>query len=208
MKRRMAFTLVELLVLMTIIVILLTLLTPAIDRAMYQAELAVCMSKLHVVTTGAIAYASGNKRHYPDRPSFRATSAKGGARPFLIYGGNSGAAKSAAYTLDDRAILRQFLSINKTLLCPFVLPVDLDGADKNSYVASSYELYFGFQYTGLPGMFKLGDRLVFDDNRSNVLAADTDVINESNDIDYGSHLDNEPTMKPYRFQDTDYVGTG
>lgn len=37
-----AFTLIELLVVITIIVVLLALLVPALDKAIYQAQLSVC----------------------------------------------------------------------------------------------------------------------------------------------------------------------
>ena len=62
MIARKAFTLVELLVVVTIIVILLALLTPAMDRAMQAAEKAVCASNLDAIGTSSTLYAMDNKR--------------------------------------------------------------------------------------------------------------------------------------------------
>ena len=52
MPIRNGFTLVELLVVITIIVILLALLAPALDKAIYQAELAVCGTRVRAIATG------------------------------------------------------------------------------------------------------------------------------------------------------------
>jgi prepilin-type N-terminal cleavage/methylation domain-containing protein len=54
---RPGFTLLELLVVIAIIVVLLALLTPALDRAIYEAELVQCASRLRV--WGGIAHAFG-----------------------------------------------------------------------------------------------------------------------------------------------------
>ena len=62
-----AFTLIELLVVVTIIVILLAMLTPALDKAIYQAELAVCGSRLKGITNAATLYAEDHSRFYPTR---------------------------------------------------------------------------------------------------------------------------------------------
>src|ERR1051325_11164724 len=62
------FTLVELMVVVTIIAILLALLSPAMDKAMYQAELAACGAQQRGTATGVPAYALSYARHYPDRP--------------------------------------------------------------------------------------------------------------------------------------------
>ena len=66
-----AFTLVELLVVITIIVILLALLAPALETAIYQSELAVCATRLKGTGTGVQVYAHNFRRSYPDRPSVR-----------------------------------------------------------------------------------------------------------------------------------------
>src|SRR5688572_31835379 len=58
---RNAFTLVELLVVVTIIVILLALLTPAIDKAMEHATRAVCAATLHSWPMAMGQYAMDHK---------------------------------------------------------------------------------------------------------------------------------------------------
>src|ERR1041385_7156002 len=63
-----AFTLIELLIVVTVIVVLLALLTPALDRAIYQAELTVCASRLHATGVAVTSYASQYRRTYPYRP--------------------------------------------------------------------------------------------------------------------------------------------
>src|SRR5688500_9352891 len=57
-----AFTLVELLVVITIITILLALLTPGLDKAVELAERARCASNLHVLHQGVVQYAYANRR--------------------------------------------------------------------------------------------------------------------------------------------------
>src|SRR5690349_21291603 len=67
MARPNAFTLIELLVVVSIIVLLLALLAPALDRAIYQAELAVCGTHVKGIATGSTLYASSNRRAYATR---------------------------------------------------------------------------------------------------------------------------------------------
>ena len=61
-----AFTLVELLVVITIIVILLTMLTPAVDKAMEMAKRAVCGTNLRNWGTAHGLYYADNKRQLPE----------------------------------------------------------------------------------------------------------------------------------------------
>lgn len=200
---RRAFTLIELLVVVTIIIVLLALLAPAMDQAVYQAELAVCGSKLHAITTGAIAYASESKRRYPHRPSLRSAYP---VRAFQINDGDRSAYAAASF--DDRPILRQFLSINKTLMCPLAKAVDLENSQDGTFIASNFGMSFGFQYAQEKGMFRLGDRLTWDGYESTVLAFDFDKVDSDLGHNYGSHPDHEGTMIPYWFQDSDWTGSG
>ncbi len=56
-----AFTLIELLVVVAIIAVLLSLLTPALDRAIEASQRAVCAANLHMVHGATSAYALQNK---------------------------------------------------------------------------------------------------------------------------------------------------
>jgi competence protein ComGC len=64
---RLAFTLVELLVVVTIIMILVSMLIPSIEGAMYVAKLASCGATMKVVGASAITYTQDNSRYYPVR---------------------------------------------------------------------------------------------------------------------------------------------
>ena len=66
-----AFTLVELLVVITIIVLLLALLTPAMDKAIYRAELLRCQTNQRGIASGVLLYAVDFKRSYPYCPYAR-----------------------------------------------------------------------------------------------------------------------------------------
>jgi prepilin-type N-terminal cleavage/methylation domain-containing protein len=61
-RPRGAFTLVELLVVITIIVILLALLTPALDKAIEQAERAVCAANQKVIAASSWQYGMNNRK--------------------------------------------------------------------------------------------------------------------------------------------------
>src|SRR5688500_1697233 len=66
-RGKAAFTLVELLVVITIIVLLLSLLAPALDSAITQAPMAKCGANLRTIGAGCAAYAVNNKNRYPKR---------------------------------------------------------------------------------------------------------------------------------------------
>src|SRR5688500_6591470 len=62
---RSAFTLVELLVVVTIIVVLLSLLAPGMDKAVGSAQLAVCLSNQHNIGIAIAQYHHDAKNRYP-----------------------------------------------------------------------------------------------------------------------------------------------
>jgi len=160
MRRGFAFTLVELLVVITITVVLLSLLVPAMNQAVYQAELAVCGANNSALAAQVLQYAFENKRRYPARLGLEAkTAAVFGAdtRPQLIARGLPGPGE-----FDERPVLRKVTDLNKTLNCPLLKPVDLETPDVTSWIYSSQQLWFGWQFSPgnvkQKGMFKVGDR--------------------------------------------------
>ena len=164
---RTAFTLVELLVVITIVVVLLALLAPAMDKAIYQAELAVCGANQDALAGGATLYAMGSRRFYPHRPGVQSN---GTWATSLIYNGND--SLNGLYNFnqfntgsldkyDDRTLLRTFLPLNAMLNDPLTPALDYEEIDADSHAYSAYNLWFGYRYNGHPGMVKVGGKLTW-----------------------------------------------
>jgi prepilin-type N-terminal cleavage/methylation domain-containing protein len=193
------FTLVELLVVITIIVILLALLAPALDQAIYQAELAVCGANQRATASGVMLYATGNKRFYPHREGVRDDVAwitfqiyNGGTAFQVVANGGQGS-NTAIY--DDRKLLRTFLSLNASLNDPLAGKLDFNDIDEDTTACASYNLWFGYRYKGHQGMYRIGDRMTWQDTanwgpndykglwRFDLLVGDV----ESNNTNLGAH---------------------
>jgi prepilin-type N-terminal cleavage/methylation domain-containing protein len=198
-----AFTLVELLVVITIIVILLALLAPAMDQALYQGELAVCGSRQHGIATGALNYAINNRNRYPHRPALRASN----DRVIIIR-----ATFFNANFADDRPFLRDYMDVNGHLNCPLTQEVDLEDNYPDTALFSPIALWFGTRYT-LPspqpnrGMFKIGDRFTVEDKAFNILAGDWDgvYLETSPPHHFSTHPDREGIMWDWVQQDSDFT---
>jgi len=151
MPRPRAFTLIELLVVITIIVVLLALIAPALDQAMYRAELALCGSNLRGVTISAQQYATSNARWYPHRRLID----EGGTfwqRPDYL--------QDPTKFIDDRAIMREYINLD-LMVCPLAGKIDLKNVMEDSNVFSTVALRFGFRWklpAGGRGMLRLGDK--------------------------------------------------
>ena len=196
------FTLVELLVVITIIVLLLALLAPALDKAIYEAELAVDGAKLRAIAGGAHQYAFDHARRYP----YRETIDDGDhIRPDYLAVKAVGTAGNVSF--DDRPTIRDYIALNQTLNCPLSQAVDLEVDDpaRQTFVYSNYALWFGFRFgrtsNPLPGMRKMGDRFVWENEQTgerygfDVLADDSDSIDTGKWVG-SSHPDQEGLLSP------------
>jgi prepilin-type N-terminal cleavage/methylation domain-containing protein len=180
---RRGFTLVELLVVVSIIVVLLALLAPALDTAIYRA------GNLKVMATGVMTYAFQNKRYYPDRglADLKHRGDDPAALPV-----NPQTVKRASRNYDMRTIHREIFPINKTLQCPMSPHIELEDytlENQDMGLDASYAMFWAWQYKepgkSFRGMFKVGDRFEYEDlenpnndliNRYSVLAGDIDLM--------------------------------
>lgn len=159
--KRHGFTLVELLVVVTIIVLLLSMLAPAMSKAIYQAQLVQCAARLRASTQAITDYAMNSKKFYP--PRGLETKAPGTAGielgPMQVYNING---------YDVRPPLKGYItSVNLMLQCPLVEPVDLEVPPSDNpdlFLETSYMMFWGWQYrlkddpNTYDGMYRMGDR--------------------------------------------------
>jgi prepilin-type N-terminal cleavage/methylation domain-containing protein len=180
-----AFTLIELLVVITIIVVLLALLVPALDKAIYQGELAVCASQLRGIGSAVTTYAMENKRYYPDRGLLN--QAYNWDQPALL---RYHPASAPARTVDQRVVLRKALpDLNKQLNDPLSGSLDIEGSEAQ-WIFSPYNLWWGFKYgPGTYAMAKIGERWDYRNQEFQVLASDRDIVRPQNREAQSSHSD-------------------
>jgi prepilin-type N-terminal cleavage/methylation domain-containing protein/prepilin-type processing-associated H-X9-DG protein len=204
------FTLVELLVVVTIIVILLALLAPALSKAVYQGQLTACgAGNLKTMGLAVTSYAFDHKRSYPDRKIPPGDVALP-INPYTL--------RRVSIGYEIRPELQKLFPLNKTVLCPLSPQVDVevglnDPNDPNQAegYGSSYAMYFGWQFKDKndptkiwPGMFRLGDRFEYDDLladtnttvRFNILAGDIDLCWGAEGGPQASHPDRDNVLFP------------
>lgn len=199
------FTLVELLTVVAIILILVAMLLPMLEKARYQAMLVVCASNLHQSAVAVTAYAGSYDRFYPHRPLVDAAAA-----PFP-----STVLASANHNGDDRGVFKDFLTFdaNSTLHCPLSPNVNLAvDPPPNISVNADYNMWFGWTYKIGPGtnsgMRRIGDKIVysgFPDLEFDVLLSDYDekifgvLISR-----LATHPDLPGTLKPVAHENNDF----
>ena len=187
------FTLVELLVVITVIVVLLSLLAPGLDQAIYQAELAACGASLDATATGITTYAMNHKRAYPDRPA-------DWYAPTMFANGN---------VPDQRQRLAPYVGINGAFNDPLSRAVDYTDTTppgttmpwQGGWAARFF--WYRKLWPNDRAMNKLGDFWTWTDEKSaqnmgrvyhfNALVTDIDMVADNNQV-WGSHPDDRGHM--------------
>lgn len=149
---------------------------PAVEQAIYQAELAACAAQQHGVAAGAIGYATNNRRRYPYRAGTNEANtgnyfALHLSLPFGLHN------KGNVFGYDDRPLLRPYVNIN-AMADPLTRGVDLDSSPPDTMVFASYNLWFGWYWLSPAGkpnraMSRLGDGIGFDGNTYHAMLGDT-----------------------------------
>ena len=193
----MGFTLVELLVVIAVIVVLLALLAPGLERAVYAAEMAKCMTNLKAIASGGLIYTVDYQRRY----FYRAHVIVG------AYGAINMNLNSTEPNWDDRIIFRDYISVNEALNCPLNKKLDYVSSrsggsdagkiDPNTLCYSDYAMWMGWRVGGERGMYRLGDRFTWKNvfgtgevHSSNALAASFAQCDPAGTPWYADHPDN------------------
>lgn len=187
------FSLVELLVVVSIIVILLAIAAMAVDKALYAANLARDGTNLSAIAKGVTSYAAGNKTRYPQRLAVERDRERGGGWNMLNLmardAGNPGGPD------DDRVRLREYIPMD-ALADPLGGDIDMDDTTKADGVVAinytgvgatqsgtevllaNYVLLFGVTFSGEGGarMSRTNERLNIDGNKTTVLAGDLNHV--------------------------------
>lgn len=177
MTRTRAFTLVELLVVVTLITVLVSMLTPAVERAMYHANLAKCASNLKTIASAGTLYASDNHGRYPLRVN-QSTGERFHQDPIQISNTFTGP------PYDMRPMLTPYTSLD-AFVDPLSHKVDLrpEATDQPlpSVVFATYYVFFGWgpaadAYPDNDMMDRLGQKFSHGSTRFNIVASDQDEI--------------------------------
>ncbi len=129
MKKSDGFTLIELLVVISIIALLIAILLPALAAARKSAKNVQCISNLHQVGIGAMAYATDYKSTLPPQSI--------GQKPTDI--------KFNAW--DIRFAVGSYVDFN-LMQCPFApTEIDLNELNGSAVVESTYGFYWNWKFT-------------------------------------------------------------
>ena len=179
------FTLIELLVVVTIIVVLLALLAPALDQAIYQAELATCAAQLKSVAGAVTLYAMDFQRRYPHRPSL-GTFRWQVSELYNTFDANN----------DLRSVIEGRIDLN-LFNCPLAGGVKYGTHETDAnIVLGNYEMWFGWGYDDQKIMARMGDRFTWHDgvteHHFSVLVSDHELMKPDYPEVQATHPDRSP----------------
>jgi prepilin-type N-terminal cleavage/methylation domain-containing protein len=192
------FTLVELLIVTAIIVLLVALLVPALDRAVYHADLSRCAAQQRAVAMRCVDYAMDHRRTFPYRRGPLEDSDR-------LWKANNLSMEVADYDL--RPGIRGYIDPNVLLNDPLnPARVDLVQTHPDSRVEAGYNLWFGWGFLSPPGeravMNRLGSRFTWKGIHYDVLVSDVNGDRKpgAEGAAHG-HPDDLSVMRPVVLQD-------
>jgi prepilin-type N-terminal cleavage/methylation domain-containing protein len=203
---RFGFTLVELLVVVTIIVLLLALLAPALDRAIYQAELAVCGSQMRSLSGASLLYAMGQRRAYPGRDERSSDS----AMEIKQRVNAPGLATGTGGTFNVPGLLESYIGV-RAWVDPFLqgagLRIEEAMQDPDAVLMPGYHYYpdWGTANNFITRMTRMGQKLIFDapegdTRRFGIIVADRDARMNEN-AGNNSHPDKASVQHLWGYQE-------
>ena len=171
---RRAFTLIELLTVIAVIMLLISILMPSLGRAREMARRTVCLANLRAVGQGCLTYASGSNSHFPcwGDPTRTMAAAFNGIGDAWDWDGVSaktfsGAAAPTTSPVSNTRNLWKLVQMQagdpKTFLCPSdgesneafvpaVIKSSVAGNSSISDVQNRSQFSYAFQYQGpVPG---------------------------------------------------------
>lgn len=177
--RKNAFTLVELLVVISIIVVLISLLLPAVEQAVYQAQLAKCGANMKGIGLAVITYTGDNMQYYPKRNPNYAWDALYLRMPESY---------DAVQAHDLRTSFAGYMTLAQ-FLDPLSGGISLEDRDNDSdtHLFSNYNIYTGLPRgnPNAPAMDRVGQKFETTDRLTdpanpityeyNIIAADRDM---------------------------------
>ncbi len=122
-RHGLAFTLVEMLVVVAIVALLVAILVPTMGRARYRAKEAVCASNLRQIVTIVSSYASDSNLWFPKNGAYR-----NGATSLV----------NSPYW-DIKALMRPYCKGFEVFVCPLTRELQSNPKDPSS---STYNLFF------------------------------------------------------------------
>ena len=168
---RNKFTLIELLIVISVIAILVSMLLPSLRSARYKATLAVCSSNLRQVGVSVSLYATRNNQFYPYRKNVRDNKKKHWSPPNVL--------RNSAYPSQTNDV-PVFKSLDiEDLQCPLTYSNGEWEENSTSFTTANYLYLFGWQggEEAKGKLFRTTDTMEFNGQEIDVIAGDVFSVN-------------------------------